>query len=121
MIWLLLACTEETPTYNDITSRDEVDVVEEPSSEPASETGVEDTADTATIEDTVDEMTFRAPFMTCTEVQKRTLTLTRMMPGSLSVDGVSGAQFYNEVSGFSWVVRSWNSHRHLVWMIVYFR
>ena len=98
MIWLLLACTEETPTYKDITSRDEVEVVEEPASEPTSETGSEDTADTAEIEETVDEMTFRAPFMTCTEVQKRTLTLTRMMPGSLSADGVSGAQFYNEVS-----------------------
>ena len=98
MIWLLLACTEETPMYKDITSRDEVDIVEEPSSEPTSEPGSEDTADTATVEDTVDEMTFRAPFMNCTEVEKRTLTLTRMMPGSLSVDGVSGAQFYNEVS-----------------------
>ena len=98
MIWLLFACTEETPTYKDITSREEVGVVEEPSSEPTSETGSEDTADTAIIEESIDEMTFRAPFMTCTEVQKRTLTLTRMMPGSLSVDGVSGAQFHNEVS-----------------------
>ena len=98
MIWLLLACTEETPTYKDITSREEVDVVEEPASEPTSETGTEDTADTATIEDTVDQITFRAPFMNCTEVEKRTLTLTRMMPGSLSAEGVSGAQFYNEVS-----------------------
>ena len=44
MIWLLLAYTEETPTYKDITSRDEVEVVEEPASEPTSETGSEDTA-----------------------------------------------------------------------------
>lgn len=98
MIWLFFACTEETPTYKDVTSRDEIEVVEEPASEPSMETGIDDTADTGTVEDTIDAITFRAPFMTCAEIQKRTLTLTRMMPGSLSAEGVSGAQFYNEVS-----------------------
>ena len=70
MIWLLFACTEETPTYKDITSREEVGVVEEPASEPSTETGVEDTADTGIIEETVDEMTFRAPFMTALKYKR---------------------------------------------------
>ena len=72
------------------------------------------------IEETVDEMTFRAPFMTCTEVQKRTLTLTRMMPGSLSADGVSGAQFYNEGSRVQLGTSQSSFHQLMEWMIVYF-
>ena len=110
MILLLLACTEEIVSYTDHTSREEVDIIEDTGTEDTGDTGVADTSDTAISEETVAEMTFRAPSLTCTDVKKRTMTLTRMMPGALNVDGQSEALFYNEVSriplGYSDIVFS---------------
>ena len=97
MIWLIFACTEETPSYEDLTSRDEVDVVEEPSAEPSTETGLEETGEPDIPEETDATMTFRASMLNCTEIQKRTLTLTRVMPAGLDTEGASEALFYNEV------------------------
>ena len=101
MIWVLLGCTEDTPSYTDITSREEVDVVQDTGTNDTSDTGptdTSDTEDTGTIEQVPAEMTFRSPSLTCTDVKKRTMTLTRMMPGALNVDNESEALFYNEVS-----------------------
>lgn len=92
----ILACTEETPLYDDLTSRDEVDVVE-PASEPSTETGLEETGEPDIPEETDATMTFRAPLLNCTEIQKRTMTLTRVMPAGLDTEGSSEALFYNEV------------------------
>jgi len=97
MILFLISCTGEEPTYGDITSRDEVDVIEEPATEPSEETGVIDTADSAEPIVTTEEMTFRAPLMTCAQIQKRTMTMTRMIPGGLNASGESEAEFFNEI------------------------
>ncbi len=97
-VWLWLACTGEEPQYGDVSSRDDVDVVEEPATEPAEETDTEDTADTGEPVENMDVVTFRAPLMSCTEIQKRTMTLTQMFPGRLNVDGSSEAEFFSEAA-----------------------
>ena len=94
---LLLACSGEDPQYEDITSRQEVDVTEA-SSDTDDTDDTEDTVDTATEEIVEDKISFRAPLMTCEEVQKRTLTMTRMFPGGLDTEDISEATFFNEVS-----------------------
>ncbi len=98
ILWSLgLGCTGEEPTYDDITSRDEVDIVDEPSNEPSEETAVVDTADTAETIEVSDTITFRAPLIPCNELRKRTMTLTRMFPGGLDIAESSEAEFFNEV------------------------
>ena len=94
---LLLACTGDGPQYGDITSRDEVDLIEEPSDEESTETAV-NTDDTASDVIVEDKISFRTPLMTCEEVQQRTMTMTRMFPGGLDSLDISEATFFNEVS-----------------------
>lgn len=104
MIWFLLSCTEDTQSYKDITSREEVDVVEDTGTADTAdtaETGTVDTADTGTSSTTVYEMTFHAPSMTCSDVKLRTMTLTSMMPGSLDTEDASEAEFSREVDRIS--------------------
>ncbi len=100
MFWMLyLACEPENPQYSDFSSRDVVDTIE-PSSDDTSDSAEEDTSDTEdTAEaETMDKVvTFRSPLINCDEMQKRTISFTRMFPGSLNVDGESQATFYAEV------------------------
>ena len=94
LLWL--ACAGDESQYADVTSRDEVDVIVEPSDDTSDEVNEPgDTVDEVIVEE---KISFRAPLMTCEEVQKRTLTMTRMFPGSLDTEDISEASFYNEVS-----------------------
>ena len=97
MVWFIwLACTSEDIQYTDFTTRD-TDIVSEPTSEPSEETGDTETDDTSE-EITVDEyLTFRSPLMSCSELQLRTMTLTRVFPDGLNSQGESEAEFYGEI------------------------
>ena len=74
---MLLACTGEEIEYSDFTSRD-TDVTLEPTSEPSGETGLEETGDTEEPVEVNPEITFRTPVMSCSDLQLRTMTFTRV-------------------------------------------
>lgn len=93
---MLLACTGEEIDYSDFTSRD-TDVTLEPTSEPSEETGLEETGDTEEPVEVNPEITFRTPVMSCSDLQLRTMTFTRVFPDGLNVQGESDAIFYEEM------------------------
>ena len=93
---MLLACTGEEIEYSDFTSRD-TDVTLEPTSEPSGETGLEETGDTEEPVEVNPEITFRTPVMSCSDLQLRTMTFTRVFPDGLNVQGESDAIFYEEM------------------------
>lgn len=95
-LWMWLACTGEEVDYQDFTSRD-TDITLEPTSEPSEETGVVDTGETGDISEVNPEITFRAPVMSCSDIQLRSMTLTRVFPDGLNIQGESDALFYEEM------------------------